>query len=335
MRYITYVILALTSFAYAGVDGIIYKDAIWENKTVTVCYADSEYLTQNNQLNKELRFNRFPIKLVKDPSLKNIQRIKNIVTSEYQASKTGIAFVGFKHCKDTETPQLVLLNIKDNDDFLGKASIGGKYPNKKSATWKGITRLDIGRVLSEKNFHKKLSYIPYGISYVSITDYDEMKAGLKKVAGENFSYMNFDNYFRFVTLHEFGHSAGLMHEQYHAKGPNTLTCPDANFKMKEHSGFEITKNYDPASIMNYCFSRQNRDFLKALVFLQTNKKINQKEKNKELLDLVKLSPDFFLLSQFYTNWDKFPEFSKLLKMRNFPISLSKGDKALLKKHYTR
>lgn len=219
-------VLALKCLAvHAGPSGIYEPKVKWSKPEVSVCWGqpliDGETFTPSEKL-----------------------AVRLIVMQEFTAERTGIHFTGFEDC--LRTP-----------DALVWISTGNSDPNPKRVYQSGVVgRSEIGEgglVIDEKSdegYITKKKRGPYRMYLYANRE--------RYIPGTNYLYG-----LKTTALHEFGHLAGLRHEHFRIEAQKDYNCSDRkeydpNFSVAEpiYKSTEVATDYDPNSIMNYCWIDQ-------------------------------------------------------------------------------
>lgn len=163
------------------------------------------------------KVNMGPYKLtIKEWKEKDKQEIKQWVNEEYTAERTGIHFTGWLDCDQSPNADVIVLYNKNSK--IKSAFFGGLQ---------GIAST-LGPVAG---------IVPgYPLARASATI---SKSGMN----------------RGVTLHEFGHVAGLAHEHIHPDAVKRTGCADTN--PQTVPGY-VYEPFDAKSIMSYCSLYLNR-----------------------------------------------------------------------------
>lgn len=208
--FITILALTITSFASAGV---VVGNNKWNKSEVIVCWAvkGSEYHGCNGELHKHPFDNHALL------SKKSLQKyrdlIKETVTNEFKKDVVGISFVGWEECPryvDISSVADAMISLKVGRD--SKANFGGGS--------------DVGMCSNQGSRFLRIPTLGFSL-YVGKWD-------------KNYS---FEDKIKIGTLHEFGHLAGLLHEDYIVDSPDTIIERNAN----------IIGEYNPMSVMSYDF----------------------------------------------------------------------------------
>lgn len=211
----------MTFFLAFQAFGAISNPSIkWNKNTVTVCWQDNEPLDENlfteSQWIKLSSASQFLQNLALDQKI----LIQNKVQSEFNQDKTVIGFDGWKSCKETPDADAVLIVVNSTEHPLGRASLGRSEQLEES---RGI--LPDG----------KKAFV-----FINVVE----------VAN---SSLNAESELEYTSLHEFGHLAGLYHENTHPQAFNDPNCTEddlgPDFGM---DGIDFLMPYDSSSIMNYC-----------------------------------------------------------------------------------
>lgn len=229
------VMLALIPAAHAG---IIEPKTIWNKKRIVTCWYDSPALLAETKLeseeNTEKKFDFKPRALKKRDKIK----VQEVITRNFTAASTGIYFVGWKECSQTPDRDVIIMRAKskkfliDRPGFNGRATIGedGVF----SETENG-----------ELGFWDKSGKTPTIALYSTIIN--PIGPG--------------------TIVHEFGHTAGLRHEHIHEDAYQDKRChsPFVTLDWDKPKELELPYDsavfytqYDPTSIMNYCWLQTQR-----------------------------------------------------------------------------
>lgn len=221
-------------------DGVIaseYVDA--KNNSIKVCWGDVDLMqaSTNEDFVKNIKLE--PVHDLINEKMKNLIREK--INEQYNLQRVGIEFVGWKECQPGDNSKLRIFAFEKISENLGRYSPGQcevaqsytKYSQKHP---RGII---VKRPMKIPNF-----------MYLKMYDADPNKVQI----------------FMRTAVHEFGHAAGLHHEQYQAEAANDPNCnalkkQDANFHVPFHDLGLMTSygDYDPTSIMNSCFTLKEDD----------------------------------------------------------------------------
>jgi hypothetical protein len=215
------------SFSFAGV---IEPRVTWNKKTIVTCfYTHSSQLKLTDLLSKKNTENKYkftPNELTKDQK----EKVKNIIQREFSSRRTKIHFTGFKDCHQVANPDLIVMDIKSTGLFgLGNSS--------------GVSaRTVIGQAGQFGTYRGSKGYFTKSgkVSYTALNHYN---------AG--------------VIVHEFGHVAGLRHEEARPERKNDNNCRwasgsfDSGERVLDTANLET--NYDAKSIMNTCYLNTNRN----------------------------------------------------------------------------
>jgi hypothetical protein len=199
-KLIPLLILATTS-SFAGV----YVENLWRNDEVTTCFAEGEQGRREDE--------GYVLK-VRPWKEKHKAKVKQWVTEEYSAERTGIYFTGFEDCEETPNADVIIFHNKNSS--LGTFIFGGIHGLALIGPYPG----------SVKGY-------PAASAFVSISS-----SGMDKG----------------TVIHEFGHSAGLHHEHIHydAFKLDKGRCPSITKDNSSFTTRLRYTDYDPHSVMNYC-----------------------------------------------------------------------------------
>jgi len=214
--------------------GIIEPHTLWEKNEIKTCFYERESQLKETNIESEIvareRFDFVPKKLSK----RERRKIKEAVLRNFTPELTGIHFVGFTSCDEMADPDVVVLEgrskvfLFDTPGFNGRAVIGENG------------------VFSARNIDNALGFW--------------LKSGKKATVVMRTSKAG-------TVIHEFGHVAGLRHEHIHEESINDKNCHrrsvavDFSNLEKQYESKDIYTEYDPQSIMNYCWLQTRRNEL--------------------------------------------------------------------------
>jgi len=218
----------------------------WSKNNLSVCFGGPREWGKSRVWDKYgLRFSETPRN---DEAIEFTQDEKNLiisaVNSNFTGENTGIHFTGWSDCRDNETYDIYIFRIH-NEKVHGQATIGFKSESV------------FGRSFSHYIRNPEISRKEYVLLNTDISNYNI------KISRHEFLAQ--------TALHEFGHVAGLRHEEArfdHAKiDPNCLKTGDLAYPEayqfmieKEGSSSKSFSGYDPNSIMSHCFLNTLRRF---------------------------------------------------------------------------
>lgn len=247
---------ASNAFAF----GLMDRSKKWDKPILTVCWVDEA----EKQLTADVSWNSIKIKLVDElitfPSVETTQAVEKAVTDSFQ--NAGIQFSGWKKCSETVNADVLL--IYSDEMPLFSAAIG-KPDAGQTKTGIRISGLGYSDTLSDR--------IKETRQYVVENRVEK----LKQYAQNNFLYL---------SVHEFGHVAGLEHEHLRTDGMHEFYKSDLSFKQMGSTDHEILLDYsirqgylkdmekigsyDPFSLMNYMHDRLFTPLLKVRFFCELN-----------------------------------------------------------------
>jgi hypothetical protein len=216
--------------------GIIEPKTLWDkNKIVTCFYNEKPQLIGTavksyDHARKHYRFRP------KELSRREKQKVTEVALRNFSEQRTGIHFVGFKDCSQTPSFDLIIMEAKGRIPILSRPSFNGRAVIGEDGELAKMPNGDTG-------FFDKSGLIPT----IALT---VQKAG--------------------TIVHEFGHVAGLRHEHIHEDAPQDKNCESPLVPIdfdkpesieKPHSTTLFHTNYDPQSIMNYCWLKTEQSYL--------------------------------------------------------------------------
>lgn len=193
----------LVVFSTHAISGVYYNN-LWEKNEVSVCFAQGEVGKRDTD--------GYVLK-VRNWKEKQKSKLRQWVSEEFSAERTGIHFSGFLDCEDSPDADVIIFHNKNSP--LITFFLGGVH----------------GLALMGPNPNAAEGY-PKARGFISISS-----SGMDKG----------------TVIHEFGHSAGLHHEHIHYdafekdKGRCAIISEDTPFSTR----WNYTE-YDPDSVMNYC-----------------------------------------------------------------------------------
>ncbi len=225
----------------SALGGMTLESAKWSSNTVEVCFANRGQAS-HSRFKEDAK--TFPAK-AKVERATDAERslIETVVRSEYRVATTGIEFTGFGECTD-ESKAKIFIYLGHGGPF-GAGNIGERMKIEKF--WAYHDRE--GRQIVSPVYAKLTAALP---SYLY---FQNLKA-LRSVPAR----MSVEDVLRTTALHEFGHAAGLLHED---ERDETNASPNCMYQHAQSvfrtSAPKILTSYDPASIMSYCFIERLRD----------------------------------------------------------------------------
>jgi hypothetical protein len=213
------------------------QDAHWSTNSVEVCFA-SKRQTKESRFGKESKtFPPDPKVHVENSTPEEREIIETVVRNEYRLDSTGFEFTGFGECvPGTKAKIFVYLG---RGGPLGAANIGENM--KVDHYWMYHDRK--GNVIFSPVYVKAEIGKP---SYVYLQNLKQLSAIRSPLGAENL--------LRIHALHEFGHAAGLLHEDERDEANGGANCAYQNGQSNYRTSAPIPlTKYDPASVMSYCF----------------------------------------------------------------------------------
>lgn len=213
-RLLLFTLLILVSFTQS--QAAIYEpNVLWNKSDIKVCFYDQVEqidLTPFRLDKESLKKQNFKPDFL-SKSQKN--KIRKIIQNNYSKEKTGIEFSGWEDCSDSNEFDVIVLKAS-------KIKLFNRIPFVGNAS---IGEQGVWSESPEGFFEKDLS--------------------IK-------STVIFQDTTPFVITHEFGHVAGLRHEQKH---PKSHICFTSNESLGKTA--VILKKYDIDSIMSHCRGRDD------------------------------------------------------------------------------
>lgn len=218
--------------------GIIEPKVLWDKQAIVTCFYDSEAQLPETKIesvqNAEKKYDFKPESLKK----KDQKKVEEVIKRNFTPALTGIHFVGWKACSQTPNRDLIVMRAKSKTFLLDRPSFNGRATIGESGY---LGRLDDGSI----GFWNKDDKIPTIALYSTFLN--PIGAG--------------------TIVHEFGHTSGLRHEHIHEDASQDKRCQNPmvplDFDKPEdlETPFVSTvfvTNYDPNSIMNYCWLMTER-----------------------------------------------------------------------------
>lgn len=207
-RFLFSILLALQPVSAIGASAI--TEDLWAKHSVEVCWANAK-TAKSACFDEENKSRLRDAKITTPPQIFR-ERVRERVNQEFSIRRTGISFRGWRDCNQTSTADVILYfnYVEDGaENFAnGVSAIGDCSPRH------GIKRTGLAGVLLEVS--KDLA---------SDTNVSNVELSLLP-----------------LVLHEFGHLAGLLHED-----PDSYTCDDPRTGYK-------------------CKARTNRDFFSMMSY---------------------------------------------------------------------
>jgi len=248
--------LSIFSFAFARDTSIAEENFKWNKNQISVCWAGEKISDLNlttlitENLQKKYKSDQF---ILPDLYLKKL--IQDTVSVEFTPDETGIYFTDWENCHGDDWDLMIL---------VGKTSSPGTN---------GFALLGQGALITESLINMRPIDLDQRKSYVFF-DKDFIKKS--------------SNYVKKTILHEFGHVAGLRHEHDRKEAKKDPICRELYITTTEIAfpGTTFYGDYDPSSIMNYCFLNFKRD---ADSFMAKNKLNALESLDAKNLGQIKLS----------------------------------------------
>lgn len=243
-------LIALTFLQTSGASNadkpfsIVYENTRWENKSVKVCFGNSSHypLTGMPSVFDEPEDHAILKngEVIGDFTDNLRLKVLSIIQREYTLSRTGIEFVGWESCNETASNADAVLMIGSekltNFGFDGYAAVG--------------------RNLNGKDDYKSEDRSKKAFIYI----------GDPETYRVNTNIMSREQFLEILVVHEFGHLAGLVHENFRLSKKNKdLNCErtidgyqsfmddDAVIDEPLIANVKAYSQYDPNSVMSYCY----------------------------------------------------------------------------------
>lgn len=214
-------LIAVHTFASIGVP-ISY----WEKNQVRVCWQNKETLSEELFTENQWKKLSAASQELKEMSKEQKQLIKESIQNEYSLSQTGISFIGWNSCQDDPNADAILIVVNSDELPLGRASVGRSelYLNEVSYNYETFSLPREAKTFVLLNLVKAYDTV--------LSNDDELK---------------------YSAIHEFGHLAGLRHENISLDAETDPNCTENEIGPEAAmDNIKLLTPYDPSSIMNYC-----------------------------------------------------------------------------------
>lgn len=221
--------------------GMTIENAKWGSNSVEVCFASKKQAKASRFAEDSKTFPTLPAKTrLADPTAEERALIETILRSEYRADTTGFEFTGFTDCAAASNAKVYV--YLGSGGPLGAANIG-----------EGM-KIDKYWQYHDREGHEVIS--PVYVKLAAAKPSYVYLQNLKALSGTS-PVMKPAELLQMHALHEFGHAAGLLHEDERSEAANGANCYSQNGQsnFRTSAPIPLTK-YDPASIMSYCFLDQ-------------------------------------------------------------------------------
>ncbi len=227
-RYLLPLFLLFQSSALPFIPSIAEPEVKWSKKSIVVCWGNDNDITKIKN-NISLQYTLRDAGLVQfSNEIKSV--ISTTITEEYSISRTGIEFIGWKNCSETNNPDLIIFQAygenRTNESF-GESTIG------------------------EHSY-----FDTYGYHRTDLNTVDAVFLRYKRTLNGRLGMVSTQQSLQMTAIHEFGHVAGLRHEHVRIEAKNDANCITTEVILLE-TLFQSSKNYttyDSNSIMSYCYS---------------------------------------------------------------------------------
>ena len=212
----------------ASVESVGEPNVTWTKKKVHVCWKSGV------DVNPSYAQNDFE----SDVKLE----VQKIIEQEYTSDRTGVSFYGWESCSSLPMHEIDLEIYQDNE-------LAPTNPMIEKFRRMGVAGYScVGQGSSEEKlpkfglFHRNLSLPVMYLNFhpVSLL-YSQTLSSIELL--------------KIAALHEFGHAAGLRHEHIRKEAKTDPNCKYMN--LQDEPIYESTvffEEYDPNSIMNYCWN---------------------------------------------------------------------------------
>ncbi len=210
--------------------GIIEPRVIWDKRSITTCFYDNEAQLSLTRLKNKKETKKDYDFIPRILSRRERRKVQETIEANFSRERTGIHFVGWKKCSQESNPDLIVLEAKGKIPFLTRPSFNGRAVIGEE----GMLTQDHG---GNHGFFQKSGLVSHVALYT-----------------QN----------RGTVVHEFGHVAGLRHEHVNKASKTDPNCQNfavtLDFDNLEpaYATAEFVTDYDPQSIMNYCWLQPNR-----------------------------------------------------------------------------
>lgn len=230
-------LLVVAAFGQAdsATAGMTVGAAAWNDPRVEVCFA-SKRQTELSRFGEDSK--TFPTRAkVVDATEEERTLIESTIRSEYREADTGIEFAGFQPCVPGGTAKIFI--YVGSGGPLGAGNIGERMQIEKFWTYTDRE----GRQVISPVYAKLETALP---SYLYFQNLKALKTESGRLSPADRLRLN--------ALHEFGHAAGLAHEDERAETDQSPNC----HYQRARSAYRVSEPrtltaYDPASVMSYCF----------------------------------------------------------------------------------
>lgn len=216
-------LLLMVLFSFNLFAGVADPAVVWNKSSVSVCWQNEIEL--NKDFFTESQWSKIG---TASPYLVNLssewkEKIQKEINREFKIERVGINFVGWNSCSENPDADAVVIIVNSSKHTLGRASVG------RSEILPGEGRRSI---------------LPQGKKAFVFLNMVEFSG----------SRLSYDQEITYSAIHEFGHLAGLNHENTHPEAVSDPNCTDYDlYRENGQDAFEFLTEYDPSSIMNYCF----------------------------------------------------------------------------------
>jgi hypothetical protein len=224
-KYLTLLFISFHSWA-----SVYEPNVVWDKSEIEVCFMDETRQKNETQISSYAIIGLLWGINPKPVTSTQSKKVKEALEQEFTQEKTHIQFTGFEKCSETSNADLVVMN---NESFV----LFNKFEYNIFA---GMASIGQSGVQSEFGFVEK----------------SPLKA-----------FMLLKSFEKSVIIHEAGHVLGLRHEHILEEANDDPACNDMSSFVDSESSisddlFDSTRryqNYDPDSIMNYCYMKTLKD----------------------------------------------------------------------------
>lgn len=217
---ITLLLSILLSIITAAVAAIGEPISYWKKQEIKVCWQNKNELSPGLFTKNQWSKLAAASKELKEMPLAKKQFIKKTIQAEFSKTRTGVHFTGWKSCEQDPNVDTILIIVNSDQLPLGRSSVG------RSEVYENEAQL---LPIEKKTF---------------------VLLNLSPAVG---SVLSADAELTYSAIHEFGHLAGLRHENISTEASNDPNCSESEIGPEvSQDSIAYLSSYDSSSIMNYC-----------------------------------------------------------------------------------